>query len=50
MIGYAVSELMQAAKEQDVEKVKVRRPLEAVSSTEYGSSRGVCVGARSVDP
>ncbi len=34
-------ELIEAVREQDVEKVKVRRPLEAVSSTEHGPSRGV---------
>jgi hypothetical protein len=37
-------ELIQAVKEQDVEKVKVRRPLEAVSSTECGPPRAVCLG------
>jgi hypothetical protein len=37
-------ELIEAVQEQDVEKVKVRRPLEAVSRTEYGPSRGVCLG------
>ncbi len=37
-------ELIEAAQEQDVEKVEVRRPLEAVYSTEYGPSRGVCLG------
>jgi hypothetical protein len=37
-------ELIKAVREQDVEKVKVRRPLEAVSSTESGPSRGVCLG------
>ncbi len=37
-------ELIEAAVNQDWEKVKVRRPLEAVSSTEYGPSRGVCLG------
>ena len=37
-------ELIQAVKNQDVEKVEVRRPLEAVSSTESGPSRGVCLG------
>jgi hypothetical protein len=37
-------ELINAVKMQDVEKVKVRRPLEAVPSTEYGPSRGVCLG------
>jgi hypothetical protein len=42
-------ELIEAVRKQDVEKVKVRRPLEAVSSTEHGPSRGVS-GARSVDP
>ena len=30
--------------EEDVEKVKVRRLLEAVSGTEYGPWRGVCMG------
>jgi hypothetical protein len=37
-------ELIKAVREQDVEKVKVRRQLEAVSSTESGPSRGVCLG------
>jgi hypothetical protein len=37
-------ELIKAVKNQDVEKVKVRRPLEAVSSTESGPSRCVCLG------
>ncbi len=38
-------ELIEAVRDlQNVEKVKVRRPLEAVSSTEYGPSRGVCLG------
>ncbi len=37
-------ELIDAVKEQDVEKVKVRRPLEAVPGTEYGPWRGVCLG------
>ena len=37
-------ELIEAAVNQDWEKVKVRRPLEAVSSTEYGPSRSVCLG------
>ena len=37
-------ELIKAVREQDVEKVKVRRILEDVSSTEYGPSRGVCLG------
>ena len=37
-------ELIEAVKKQDVEKVEVRRPLEAVSSTESGPSRGVCLG------
>ncbi len=37
-------------REQDAEKVKVRRLLEAVSSTECGPSRGVCLGLGSVDP
>jgi hypothetical protein len=37
-------ELIEAVEEQDWEKVKVRRPLEAVSGTEYGPSRGVCMG------
>jgi hypothetical protein len=31
-------ELFEAAEKQDVEKVEVRRPLEAVSSFEYGPS------------
>jgi hypothetical protein len=34
-------ELIEAVKKQDLEKVQVRRPLEAVSSTEYGPSRGL---------
>jgi hypothetical protein len=37
-------ELIKAVKKQDLEKVKVRRPLKAVSSTKYGPSRGVCLG------
>jgi hypothetical protein len=37
-------ELVEAVKKQDVEKVEVRRPLEAGSSTEFGPSRGVCLG------
>ena len=37
-------ELIQAVQEQDVEKVKVRRLLEAVSSTGSGPSRAVCLG------
>jgi hypothetical protein len=37
-------ELIEAVKKQDVVKVKVRRPLEAVTSTESGPSRGVCLG------
>ncbi len=36
-------ELIEAVIKQDVEKVEVRRPLEAVSSTESGPSRGVCL-------
>ena len=37
-------ELIQAVQNQDVETVEVRRPLEAVSSTESGPSPGVCLG------
>jgi hypothetical protein len=37
-------ELIEAVKEQDFDEVEVRRLLEAVSSTEYGPSRGVCMG------
>ena len=37
-------ELIEAVREQDFEKVKVRHHLEAVSSTEFGPSRGVCLG------
>ena len=39
-------ELIEAVQEHDVEKVEVRlrRPLEAVSSTESGPSRCVCLG------
>ena len=37
-------ELIRAVREEDWERVKVRRPLEAVSGTEYGPSRGVCMG------
>ena len=37
-------ELIEAVKNQDVDTVKVRRPLEAGSSTESGPSRGVCLG------
>jgi hypothetical protein len=44
------TELIKAVREQDFEKVKVRRPLEAVTSNECGSSRGVCLGLASVDP
>ncbi len=33
--------LLEAAKKKDWEKVQVRRPLEAVSSTEYGPSQAV---------
>ncbi len=36
--------LIKAVREQDVEKVKVRRLLEAVYSTESGPSRVVCLG------
>jgi hypothetical protein len=39
-------ELIEAVKKQDVVKVKVRRPLEAVSSTESGPSRAVYLGLR----
>ena len=42
--GIGRGELIEAVRKQDVEKVKVRRPLEAVSSTEHGPSRGVCLG------
>ncbi len=37
-------ELFQAAENEEWEEVKVRRPLEAVPSTECGPSRGVCMG------
>ncbi len=37
-------ELLQAVRERDFEKVKVRRLLEVVSGTEHGSWRGVCLG------
>ena len=37
-------ELIRAVQNQDVETVEVRRPLKAVSSTESGPSRGVCLG------
>ena len=37
-------ELIEAVKKQDVEKVEVRRLLEAFLSTESGPSRGVCLG------
>ena len=37
-------ELIEAAREQDVEKVEVRRLLEAFLGTESGPSRGVCLG------
>jgi hypothetical protein len=37
-------ELVEAVKKQDVEKVQVRHPLEAVSSSKSGPSRGVCLG------
>ena len=36
------------AKKKDWERVKVCRPLEAVSGTEYGPLQGVCLGI--VDP
>jgi hypothetical protein len=42
-------ELIQAVRKQDVEKVKVRRLLEAVSSTESGPAKRLS-GSRSVDP
>ncbi len=37
-------ELIKAVEKQDLEKVKVRRPLEVVSSTESGPSRAVRLG------
>ena len=37
-------ELIEAVREEDSETVKVRRLLEAVSGTECGPSRGVCLG------
>ena len=37
-------ELVEAVKEEDVEKVEVRRRLEAFLGAEYGPSRGVCLG------
>ena len=37
-------ELIEAVKKQDVEKVEVRRLLEAFLGTESGPSRGVCLG------
>ena len=37
-------ELIEAVKKQDVEKVEVRRLLEAFLGAEYGPSRGVCLG------
>ncbi len=37
-------QLIQAVQEEDVEKVKVRRLLETVYSTESGPSRAVCLG------
>ena len=37
-------ELIEAVREEDSETVKVRRLLEVVSGTEYGPSRGVCLG------
>ena len=48
--GFASGHMFKAVREQDFEKVKVRRPLEAVTSNECGSSRGVCLGLASVDP
>ena len=39
-----MSPLIEAVKKQDVKKVKVRRLLEAGSSTECCPSRGVCLG------
>jgi hypothetical protein len=38
-------ELYNAAHKKEWEKVEVRRPLEAVFSTECGPSRGVCMGS-----
>jgi hypothetical protein len=40
----SMAELVQAVSEQDVDKVKVRRPLEAVSSSECGPSRAARLG------
>jgi hypothetical protein len=37
-------ELVEAVKKKQWEKVEVRRPLEAGSSTESGPSRAVCLG------
>ena len=37
-------ELIEAVQEEDVEKVEVRRLLEAFLGTESGPSRGVCLG------
>ena len=37
-------ELIEAVEEQDVEKVEVRRLLEAFLGAESGPSRGVCLG------
>jgi hypothetical protein len=38
------TELIEAVNKEDFEEVKVRPPVEVVSSTEYGPSRGVCLG------
>ena len=35
-VRFSRMELLTAAREKDWERVKVRRPLEAVSSSEYG--------------
>jgi hypothetical protein len=37
-------ELVEAARKQDWERAKVRRPLEADSSTDCGPTRAVCLG------
>ena len=42
--------MVKAAEKHEWEKVKVRRPLEAVVYSECGPTRAVRLGLRSVDP
>jgi hypothetical protein len=44
------TELVKAAEKHEWEKVKVRRPLEAVVYSECGPTRAVRLGLRSVGP